>query len=146
MSINEENFGWQHKVMAESLLLGVLAWHQWVLQSCNCSIIQNRICCQGFCSPACTSVPCGWNKSTKTIIEPKRLVTLLFEKKLGSKRGTPRSNREEVRMEELKRFDPREKLQQNMTDERMIVLINGVKSQILKPYFLSQLKECQLMQ
>ena len=29
---------------------------------------------QGFCSPACTSNPCGWNKPTKTIIEPKNCI------------------------------------------------------------------------
>ena len=81
---------------------------------------------QGFCSPACTSIPCGWNKSTKTIIEPKKIGDIVVRTKLRSKQATS-SNREEVRMAELNKFDPREKLQQNMTNERLTLLLNGIQ-------------------
>lgn len=83
-------------------------------------------CIQGFCSPACTSIPCGWNKSTKTVIEPKRIADIVVRKKLRSTKAE-RSNREEARMAALNEFDPREKVQQKMTDERLSMLLNGLR-------------------
>ena len=40
-----------------------------------------------FSSPACTSIPCDWNKSTKEIIEPKRISEIAVRKKMRSSMG-----------------------------------------------------------
>ena len=40
-----------------------------------------------FCSPSCTSMPCGWNQSTKKVIEPKRISEILVWKKIRTKLG-----------------------------------------------------------
>ena len=61
-----------------------------------------------FCSPACTSIPYDWKKSTKKIIEPKR--TLPYEKRWG---------REEKRMQELNLFDSRTNIHINVTGVRL---------------------------
>ena len=62
-----------------------------------------------FCSPACTSIPCGWNKSTKKIIEPKGISEIAVQKKMRSSMGDkPKDTipHEENRMQELNLFDP----------------------------------------
>ena len=35
-----------------------------------------------FCSPACTSIPYGWNKSTTKIIEPKMISEIAVRRKM----------------------------------------------------------------
>ena len=35
-----------------------------------------------FCSPACTSIPYGWNKSTTKIIEPKMISEIAVQRKM----------------------------------------------------------------
>ena len=83
----------------------------------------------GYCSPACTSVPCGWNKSTKRSIEPRMITDIVVRKKIRSQMGEnpedmESTNREETRMIELNKFDPREKVHQKMTNERLSLLIH----------------------
>ena len=61
------------------------------------------------CSPACTSIPCGWNKSAKKIIEPKRISEIAVRKKMRSSMGDkPKDTipHEEKRMQEFNLFDP----------------------------------------
>ena len=114
MSIHEEKELWVATKPEGKILT---AW-------CSCMAGASRCCnhviaalykleyanTNGYCTPACTSVPCGWNKSTKTIIEPKQIVDIVVRKKLWSKMGlNPEgsSNREETRMKELNKFDVR---------------------------------------
>ena len=62
-----------------------------------------------FCSPACTSIPCDWNKSTKKIVEPKRISEIAVQKKMRSSMGDkPKDTipHKEKRMQELNLFDP----------------------------------------
>ena len=62
-----------------------------------------------FCSPACTSIPCGWNKSMKKIIEPKRVKEIAVQKKMRSSMGDKPKDTipcEEKRMQELNLCDP----------------------------------------
>ena len=40
-----------------------------------------------FRSPTCTSIPCGWNKSTKKIIGPKKINEIAVRKKMRSSTG-----------------------------------------------------------
>ena len=71
-----------------------------------------------FFSPACTSIPCGWNKSTRKIIELKRISEIAVRKKMRSSMGDkPKDTipRGEKRMQELNLFDPRTNIYINVT-------------------------------
>ena len=66
-----------------------------------------------YCSPACTSMPCCWNKSSKTVNEPKRIRDIVIRKRLYSQMGEmpdDSESREYKRSVELNNFDPRQKL------------------------------------
>ena len=63
-----------------------------------------------YSSPAYTSMLCGWNKSTKTVIKSKKIKDIVIRKKLHSNMGaTPgdKECREYTRSIELQNFDPR---------------------------------------
>ena len=73
-----------------------------------------------FCSPACTSIPYGWNKSTTKIIQPKIISEIAVRKKTrSSMRDKPKDTkpREEKGMQELNLFDPRTNIHRNITGE-----------------------------
>lgn len=80
----------------------------------------------GYCSPSCTSMPSSWNKSTKKIIEPKRIAEIIVRKKVRTRISDQASdlNREEVRMRELSKFDPRERVHQEITNAQVSNLFN----------------------
>ena len=74
------------------------------------------------CSPACTSIPYSWNKSTKKIIEPKRISEISLRKKMISSMGDKPKDTipcEEKRMQELNLFDPQTNIHRNVTGERL---------------------------
>ena len=76
-----------------------------------------------FCSPACTSIPYGWNKSTTKIIEPKMISEIAVWKKMRSSMGNKPKDTipcEEKRMQELNLFDPRTNIHRNVTGERLL--------------------------
>ena len=33
----------------------------------------------GYNNPACTSIPCGWNQSTRKDVEPRKIIDLNLE-------------------------------------------------------------------
>ena len=73
-------------------------------------------------SPACTSIPYSWNKSTKKIIEPKRISEISLRKKMISSMGDKPKDTipcEEKRMQELNLFDPQTNIHRNVTGERL---------------------------
>ena len=75
-----------------------------------------------FCSPACTSIPYGWNKSTTKIIEPKMISEIAVWKKMRSSMGNKPKDTipcEEKRMQELNLFDPWTNIHRNVTGERL---------------------------
>ena len=129
MSINEEKELWIATQPDGKILTGWCSCMAGAFACCNHIIATlykvEYAHSQGFCSPACTSIPCGWNKSTKTTIEPKKIADIVVRKKLRTKQAA-NSNREEVRMAELSKFDPREKLQQTMTNDRLTLLLNRI--------------------
>ena len=115
MSIHDEKEIW---IAAKQNGKVVTAW-------CSCMAGASRCCnhviaalykveyatLNNYCSPSCTSIPCGWNKSTKTIIEPKKICDIVVRKKIRSKMGEKpkdETQREEIRIKELNIFDPRE--------------------------------------
>ena len=82
---------------------------------------------RGYCNPACTSVPCGWNKSTKREIEGKRVSQICVRKKSHSnieKKGDADSNREQIRSEALANFDPGISAHRTLTNEHVSSLLN----------------------
>lgn len=130
MSIHEEKELW---VVVKPKGKVLTAW-------CSCMAGAGRCCnhviavlykveyanTHGYCSPVCTSIPCGWNKSTKTVITPKRIKDIVVRKKIRSKMGeqpNDSENSEHLRSIELDKFDPREKLQRTMTNERLSNLL-----------------------
>ena len=67
-------------------------------------------------------IPCDCNKSTKTIIEPKRISEIAIRKKMRSSMGDKPKDaipREEKRMQELNLFDPRTNIHRNVTGEHL---------------------------
>ena len=67
-------------------------------------------------------IPCDCNKSTKTIIEPKRISEIAIRKKMRSSMGDKPKDaipREEKRMQELNLLDPRTNIHRNVTRERL---------------------------
>ena len=79
-----------------------------------------------FCSKSCTSIPCGWNQSTKKVIELKKISEIVVRKKIRTKLGgnsKTEINREENRMIELNKFDPKITEHQNITEDRLSNLL-----------------------
>ena len=73
-----------------------------------------------FCSPACTAIPYGWNKSTIKIIEPKMIGEIAVWRKMRWSMGNkPKDTipREEKRMRELNLFDPQTNIHRNVRGE-----------------------------
>ena len=67
---------------------GVLAWWE-LVGVATMSLLLYKIDyanANNFCSPACTFIPFGWTKSTKKVIEPKKM-KLLNKKKDKIKHG-----------------------------------------------------------
>ena len=67
-------------------------------------------------------IPCDCNKSTKTIIEPKRISEIAIRKKMRSSMGDKPKDaipREEKRMQELNLLDPRTNIHRNVTGEHL---------------------------
>ena len=82
-----------------------------------------------YCSPACTAVPSGWNKSTKTVIKPKRIRDVVIRKRLCSLMGKMPDDSESIenkRSVELNNFDPRQKLQRTMTEDPLSNLMHKI--------------------
>ena len=91
MSIYNEKEIW---VVANLDGMIITAW-------CSCMAGASRFCkhviallykveyvnANNLCSPACISIPCGWNKSTKKIIETKRISEIAARRKMRSSRG-----------------------------------------------------------
>ena len=71
-------------------------------------------------------MPCGWNQSTKKVIEPKRISEIVVRKKIRTKLGENSKTeiiQEENRMIELNKFDSRITKHQNMTGDRLSNLL-----------------------
>ena len=63
---------------------------------------------KGWCNPACTETPCQWNQGTLKEIQPKHIIDLSVQKKLGSNTSkVDKEAPEEARMKHLQDFDLR---------------------------------------
>lgn len=78
-----------------------------------------------YISPACTSIPQGWNRGTKKEVTPSRIRDLNFLKHKKTRKDTNRDP--EMEQELRKHFDPRKPNDRVLTDERVSDLLNTIK-------------------
>ena len=77
-----------------------------------------------YISPACTSVPQGWNKGTKRDVEPKQIKNLVFHKDKKTKEDSARDDMDNLNLKN--QFDPRKPQDRQLTNETVSSLINGI--------------------
>ena len=79
---------------------------------------------KAYISPACTSVPQGWNKETKKDVEPNQIKNLVFRKDKKTQEDNARHLGESLTLKN--HFDPRKLQDRQLTNERVSTLINGI--------------------
>ena len=79
---------------------------------------------KAYISPACTSVPQGWNKGTKKDVKPNKIKSLVFRKDKKTQEGSSRDQGANLTLKD--QFDPRKPQDRQLTNERVSSLINGV--------------------
>ncbi|KXJ06371.1 hypothetical protein AC249_AIPGENE12226 [Exaiptasia diaphana] len=87
----------------------------------------------GYTDPSCTSVPCGWNQSTRKDVEAQKILEMNIRKDKASGKHREKG----IITKEWKTFDPRKEGQQEITYDDKDRFINGLKeiyprAQILK--------------
>lgn len=75
-------------------------------------------CAQGYNDPSCTSLPCGWNKSTKKDIAPSKIMELMIRKDKRT-RDEAKGDNPGIISESWKQFDPRRDGQRERSETRM---------------------------
>eukprot|EP00795_Rhopilema_esculentum_P015949 gene15949-7279_t len=80
---------------------------------------------QGYLDPSCTSVPCSWNKSSKKEVKPKQIKEIVVRKRFRSKEKD-KPSREEVRKDELTKFNPILPAYREKTDEEVSMLFKNL--------------------
>lgn len=78
-----------------------------------------------YISPACTSIPQGWNKGTKKEVTPNRIQNLTFRKDKKTKKSIERDQVLDQRMRKV--FDPRKPEDRGLTNERVSSLLKSIK-------------------
>lgn len=79
----------------------------------------------GYISPACTSMPQGWNIGTKKEVEPCKISDLTPRKDKKTKKESARDAAEEYECK--KQYDPRKPGDRKITSERVSLLLNNIK-------------------
>ena len=82
----------------------------------------------GYNDPACTSIPCKWNQSTKKEVIPRRITEMVVRKKTRTKINEMENEmvQEERRLEALQKFDPRRPAHHQKTDEDVSSLLHDL--------------------
>jgi len=81
-----------------------------------------------YISPACTSMPQGWNIGTKKEVEPCKISDLTLRKDKKTKNETTRNTEEDNECK--KQYDPRKPGDRQITSERVSLLLNTVKTNL----------------
>ena len=95
----------------------------------------------------CTSVPSGWNKCTKRVIEGKRVSQICVRRKLRSsieRKGDADYIREQIRSEALPNFDPRISAHRTLTNEHVSSLLNRSHTCSLEAVFFKSVEEARI--
>ena len=88
----------------------------------------------GYNNPACTSIPCGWNQSTRKDVEPSKIIDLNLRRDKASK---AQADSEGPINEAWLNFDPRKEGQRDISEQRKKSFLEGLK---IKPLMLRFLK------
>ena len=74
-------------------------------------------------------MPCGWNKSSKTATEPKRIADIIVRKRICTKMqpgGADDRAREDLGSKDLSQFHPRQPMHQNMAGDYLSKLVQNI--------------------
>ena len=80
---------------------------------------------KNYISPACTSIPQGWNRGTKKEVAPGQIRNLKFFKHKKTRKDTNRGPAIEQELRE--HFDPRKACYRVLTNERVSDLLRKIK-------------------
>ena len=78
-----------------------------------------------YISPACTSIPQGWNRGTKKEVAPGQIRNLKFIKHRKTRKDTNRDPA--LEQERREHFDPRKPCDRVLTNERVSDLLKKIK-------------------
>ena len=78
-----------------------------------------------YISPACTSVPQGWNRGTRKEVAPSKIRNLTFCKHKKTRKETGKNPMAEQELRKV--FDPRKPEDRELTNERVSALLTAVK-------------------
>lgn len=92
-------------------------------------------------SPACTSVPQGWNKGTRKDVEPNQIKNLVFRKDKKTQEESTRDQRENLNLKN--QFDPRKLQDRQLSNERVSSLINGIVENVPSACVLYSIEQTQ---
>ena len=76
-------------------------------------------------NPACTSIPCGWNQSTRKDVEPSKIIDLNLRRDKASK---AQADSEGLINEAWLNFDPRKEGQRDISEQRKKSFLEGLKN------------------
>ena len=79
----------------------------------------------GYNNPACTSIPCGWNQSTRKDVEPSKIIDLNLRRDKASK---AQADSEGLINEAWLNFDPRKECQRDISEQRKKSFLEGLKN------------------
>ena len=79
----------------------------------------------GYNNPACTSIPCGWNQSTRKDVEPSKIIDLNLRRDKASK---AQADSEGLINEAWLNFDPRKEGQRDISEQRKKSFLEGLKN------------------
>ena len=75
---------------------------------------------KAYISPACTSVPQGWNKGTEKDVQPNKIKNLVFREDQKAQEDSAKDEGASLT------FDPRKPPDRQLTNGRVSSLIKGV--------------------
>ncbi|XP_068690180.1 uncharacterized protein [Montipora foliosa] len=89
----------------------------------------------GYTDPACTSVPCGWNHSTRKDVQPGKVIEMDIRKDKASRNGSDEARG--IIKDAWRAFDPRKEGQREISESKKTHFLNGLAqtrptAQILK--------------
>ena len=79
----------------------------------------------GSNNPACTSIPCGWNQSTRKDVEPRKIIDLNLRRDKASK---AQADSEGLINKAWLNFDPRKEGQRDISEQRKKSFLEGLKN------------------
>ena len=81
-----------------------------------------------YTSPACTSVPQGWNRGTKKDVQPSQIKNLVFRKDKKTHEDSAKDQGASLKLKN--QFDPRKPQDRQLTNERVSALVTSIMESI----------------